>query len=641
MRKIISMQIVSLCFVLAAVCYKVNADEPKYTEKLEGHSSSVNSAVFSPNGKFIATASSDKTARIWDAATGKDVRKLEGHIDRVESVVFSSDGKFVVTASKDKTARIWDAATGREVQKLMGHTDCVYSAVFSSDGKFVATASNDNTALIWDTATGNKIRKLTGHTNAVRSIAFSPDGKFVATASRDRTARIWDAATGREVRKLEGHSNSVLSAIFSHDGSFLATASADKTARIWHVATGKEIQKLERHTGVVTSVVFSPDGEFLATASLDKTTRISHVITEKEVQKLPQMLEQIKITATGKEVQKLEHTGEVRSVAFSPDGKFMVVSCGNTAPQWKFDVLKYSSDRRVASESWERDRQRLERDLAIQLRAAGFNDEHLSLSSKLQLFVRFGTKDLLDRYKTADKFNRVEIEKEIEAKQREIMNKIFDLVLPYSTTNIKVNDSTSSVEMVVPLPVHAECFRLKTKKEHVIFVENVGERFFESDLLGTIDVYITDVGKYDTVQKTYDTRAAFLTKDDKIKHCHPFEVAGILRKGGVVYWEEVRHSTLHIIAEGKTELIKKLVQNKDDYEVKISLDNLVWLRKLQHGWYSHKAIEQYESTSTIRMLQRGYDASRQPVYFVTAVGEDVPERSVAIITDVQIIEKKK
>ena len=114
-----------------------------------GHTAAVISAAYSPDGKFIVTASADKTARVWEVATGREVRQLQGHTAVVNSAAYSPDGKFIVTGSYDKTARVWDAATGREVRQLQGHTAEVISAAFSPDGKFIVTGSADKTARIY------------------------------------------------------------------------------------------------------------------------------------------------------------------------------------------------------------------------------------------------------------------------------------------------------------------------------------------------------------------------------------------------------------------------------------------------------------------------------------------------------------
>ena len=116
---------------------------------------------------------------------------MEGHTDAVSSVAFSSDGKYVVSASRDKTVRLWDVAGGQEVKKMEGHTDAVTSVAFSSDGKYVVSASWDKTVRLWDVAGGQEV-KMEGHTADVSSVAFSSDCNYVVSASVDKTVRLWD-----------------------------------------------------------------------------------------------------------------------------------------------------------------------------------------------------------------------------------------------------------------------------------------------------------------------------------------------------------------------------------------------------------------------------------------------------------------
>ena len=326
---------------------------------LSGHENEVTSAAFSPDGARIVTASADETARIWDAATGKEITVLRGHENRVTSAAFSPDGARIVTASWDKTARIWDAATGKEITVLRGHDDFVTSAAFSPDGARIVTASWDRTARIWDAATGKEITILRGHEASVTSAAFSPDGARIVTASGDKTARIWDAATGKEITVLRGHEVRVSSAAFSPDGARIVTASLSETARIWDAATGKEIAILRGHDDLVTSAAFSPDGARIVTASGDKTARIWDAATGKEITVLRghensvtsaafspdgarivtaswDKTARIWDAATGKEIMVLRgHENEVSSAAFSPDGaRIVTASWDKTARIW-------------------------------------------------------------------------------------------------------------------------------------------------------------------------------------------------------------------------------------------------------------------------------------------------------------------
>jgi WD40 repeat protein len=298
----------------AAAALAAAVSQANWLVALGGRDNWLNSAAFSPDGKRIVIASDDKTARIWDAATGKEIAVLRGHGAGVKSAAFSPDEKRIVTASDDKTARIWDAATGKEIAVLRGHGVGVKSAAFSPDGKRIVTASWDSTARIWDAATGKEIAVLRG---VVSSAAFSPDGKRIVTASYDKTARIWDAATGKEIAVLRGHDNDVSSAAFSPDGKHIVIASDDKTARIWDAATGKEIAVLRGHGAGVSSAAFSPDGKRIVTASRDKTARIWDA-------------------ATGKEIAVLRgHGARVTSAAFSLDGnRIVTASWDKTARIW-------------------------------------------------------------------------------------------------------------------------------------------------------------------------------------------------------------------------------------------------------------------------------------------------------------------
>jgi WD40 repeat protein len=278
-----------------------------------GHTSSINRAVFSPNGKLVLTASEDRTARVFEVSTGKELQVLSGHTSIVKSAVFSPDGKLVLT-SGDSTARVFEVATGKQLQVLNGHISKVYSAVFSPDGKLVLTASEDRTARVFEVANGKELQVLSGHTRGVNSAVFSLDGKLALTASSDKTARVFEVANGKELQVLSGHKRGVNSAVFSSDGKMVLTASGDSTARVFDVSTGMELRVLSGHTSLLRTAIFSPDGKSVLTASSDKTARVFDV-------------------ATGKELQVLSgHTSRIYSAVFSPDGKLaLTASYDNTA----------------------------------------------------------------------------------------------------------------------------------------------------------------------------------------------------------------------------------------------------------------------------------------------------------------------
>ncbi|HWO25674.1 MAG TPA: hypothetical protein VNO30_43345 [Kofleriaceae bacterium] len=281
------------------------------------HQGSVNSAVFSPDGSRVITASDDGTARVWDAATGQPLGAPLVHQGEVVSAAFGPDGTRVVTASDDGTARIWEAATGKPLGAPLAHQGIVNSATFGPDGARVVTASRDQTARIWDAATGKLLGTLRAHQGWVVNAAFSPDGTRVVTASWDKTARVWDAATGEPLGAPLTHQGIVNRAAFSPDGTRVVTASLDQTARVWDAATGKLLGTLRAHQGAVNSALFSPDGTRVVTASSDQTARVWDATTGKPLG------------------APLAHRGIVNSAELSPDGtRVVTASTDQTARVW-------------------------------------------------------------------------------------------------------------------------------------------------------------------------------------------------------------------------------------------------------------------------------------------------------------------
>jgi WD40 repeat protein len=181
---------------------------------LGGASSAMDMAAFSPDGRYLVGyarnyLNQQTVAGLWDLKASVTVMKarLAGHEDSIRSVAFSPDGRWLVTTSADRTARVWDTATGRERFVLRGHLRPVTAAAFSPDGRWLVTASDDWTARVWDVTTGKEWLTLRGHRGPVVSATFSPDGRRVLTASADGTARLWPAdplpaAAARKPREL-------------------------------------------------------------------------------------------------------------------------------------------------------------------------------------------------------------------------------------------------------------------------------------------------------------------------------------------------------------------------------------------------------------------------------------------------------
>ena len=199
----------------------------------------ISSVAFSPDGQRIVTGSEDQTAKVWEAASGKELLTLKGHSDGINSVAFSPDGQRIVTGSGDQTAKVWEAASGKELSHLKGHSARIRSVAFSPDGQRIVTGSDDQTAKVWEAASGKELLTLKGHSGPIRAVAFSPDGQRIVTGSEDQTAKVWEAASGKELLTLKGHSSPIWSVALSPDGQRIVTGSDDQTAKVWEAASGR------------------------------------------------------------------------------------------------------------------------------------------------------------------------------------------------------------------------------------------------------------------------------------------------------------------------------------------------------------------------------------------------------------------
>jgi WD40 repeat protein len=272
---------------------------------LTRHTGAVRDVASSPDGGWLASASDDRTVRIWGIANGDEIGILHGHTDAVNAVAWSPEGRLLATGSHDRTVRVWDAHNGTELAVLLGHEARVTSVTWSPDGRRLASASHDRTIRIWNPITRADPLVLAGHGDAVWRVTWSPDSRFVGTVSDDRTARIWDARNGSELLVMRGHTHDVWCCAWLPDGRRLATGSRDGTVRLWAAGESDELVILRGHDDAVRSVKWSPDSRLLASTSSDRTVRIWDVEHSTEVHVLR------------------GHEDAVRGVAWSPDGKWL------------------------------------------------------------------------------------------------------------------------------------------------------------------------------------------------------------------------------------------------------------------------------------------------------------------------------
>lgn len=287
------------------------------TGQLAGHRGAVYCTAWSSDGGRLATASSDGTARIWDAATGAQILSLDQGAS-CWGIAWSPDATRVVTVGYGTTIRVWDATSGAMLAELSRWSECAYCVAWSPNGALLAVGESDGTILILKAADLSVAREWIGHTgegisNEVIGIAWSPDGARIASGGLDYVVRVWDAATGNAVTALRASTsvrNDINGVAWSPDGRRIAAAGQDGYVRIWDAAAGTEIRSVKVGTSWARGVAWSPDGKVLATTGGGGKVQLWD-------------------PAAGSSVAVLSSSGvDTWSVAFSPDGARLATGSG-------------------------------------------------------------------------------------------------------------------------------------------------------------------------------------------------------------------------------------------------------------------------------------------------------------------------
>ena len=292
-----------------------------------GHLASVNALAWSPDGKFIASASDDTFVQVFEAATGARRLIYRGHIEEVAAVAWSPDGHLIASAGQDQTVQIWKAASGDEpVFTYKGHTDRVNGLSWSRDGQLLTSGSDDKSVQVWQSGNGEGIFTFLGHTAGVLCVGWQPDQSSVASGSWDGTLRDWATAqhgdhfqAGDQIFDYGGHgTNEVYALAWSPDGMFTASAGADQTVQLSNGVDGTPSppfftdHRRQDHLNRVFAVAWSPDGTAIASGDEDGNVYVWKAADRKTL-----------FRYTG-------HQGAVNVVAWSPDGKFIASGSADT-----------------------------------------------------------------------------------------------------------------------------------------------------------------------------------------------------------------------------------------------------------------------------------------------------------------------
>lgn len=373
-------KIIGLILAFGLLLSSVNAQVQKPDLVVQtSHSEVITTLAFSPKGDLLATGASDKTIKLWNVKTGKNLRTFVGHVRKIESIAFSPNGKIIAsTGNQESVINLWDVETGQKVRAIELSSYIYHEIVFSPEGKTIAKQDTDGIK-IWDVLSGKEIIVFENSAKqGCQNIKFSPDGERLASGC-GQLIKIWDVSSGKELNSIRGHGNDVTSLGFSPDGKTIVSGCyQDKTIKLWNVLTGLLIKNIAENTRSNWDLKFSQDGKNLISFSYQAakkyevaTINIWDIKAKKVVKTLAvnsdRMMKIIRIfhspnddiqarleisenadelgnpksriiiwdSKSSKQLLTISNEGfEVNSVAFSPTGENLILGYGNALKLW-------------------------------------------------------------------------------------------------------------------------------------------------------------------------------------------------------------------------------------------------------------------------------------------------------------------